>query len=224
MPLVDTTACAVSLWDFEQQMVHPCKGEYAGVDEAGRGALAGPVVAAAVIIGGRPEDWAGVTDSKALSKKQRESLYSRIREHALAVGVGMADPLEIDDLNILHASRLAMARALYQLKVIPDVALIDGPYPPLFPAETLPSIPVIDGDAKCLSIAAASIIAKVERDRIMAKLHIEYPEYRFDQNAGYPTASHLAALSEIGPSAIHRQSYKPVQRASQARLNLFGHE
>ncbi|WP_249226842.1 ribonuclease HII [Alicyclobacillus mengziensis] len=216
---VEWAALAMDLWEYEQQLVHTTVN-YAGVDEAGRGALAGPVVAAAVIIGGRAEDWVGVSDSKALSKKQREKLSEHIWSKAVAVGIGMAQPNEIDELNILHASRLAMARALYDLKMPPKLALVDGPYPPLFPSDQIESIPVIDGDAKCLSVAAASIIAKVERDKIMAELHTEYPQYGFHKNAGYPTSEHLAALDEVGPSVTHRQSYRPVQRASQARLDL----
>ena len=212
-------ALAMDLWDYEQQLIGP-NVTYAGVDEAGRGALAGPVVAAAVIIGGRPEDWVGVSDSKVLSKMQREKLSEHIRSKAVAVGIGMADANEIDELNILHASRLAMARALYELKLSPDIALVDGPYPPLFQGAVIESIPVIDGDAKCLSVAAASIIAKVERDKIMTDLHTQYPDYAFYKNAGYPTSEHLAALDLVGPSVIHRQSYKPVQKARQSRLNL----
>lgn len=219
MTNANAAALTIDLWDFEQRLVHPYT-VYAGVDEAGRGALAGPVVAAAVIMGGRPEDWTGVADSKALSKKQRERLSERIRANALAVGVASADNSEIDELNILHASRLAMARALYKLQVAPEMALIDGPYPPLFREHQITSIPVIDGDAKCLSVAAASIIAKVERDRLMCDLHTEYPDYGFDRHAGYPTAQHLAALDAVGPSKIHRYSYRPVQKASQTRLDF----
>jgi ribonuclease HII len=215
----DASDNALQLWEFEQSLVHPQK-LYAGVDEAGRGALAGPVVAAAVILGGEPDDWTGVADSKALSKKQRERLYKHILTSAVAVGIGMADPKEIDELNILHASRLAMARALYELSVVPATALIDGPYAPLFPLQQLPCIPVIDGDAKCLSVGAASIIAKVERDEVMTGLHNSFPEYGFERNVGYPTAEHLNALEVLGPTRIHRYSYRPVQSASQARLGL----
>ena len=180
----------------------------AGVDEVGRGPLCGPVTAAAVrLFPDRiPE---GLRDSKALSAPRREALFQAI--HAMAeVSVAHASVDEIDRLNILNASHLAMARALAGLPRPPDLALIDGNRLPKglpHPARTL-----VKGDAKCLSIAAASIVAKVTRDRIMVDLAQQHPGYGWEKNAGYPTRDHLAALLDLGVTPHHRRSFKPVHK------------
>jgi ribonuclease HII len=185
-----------------------------GIDEAGRGPWAGPVVAAAVILPrkGRPK---GLADSKQLSAEAREALALEIRGCAV-VGVGWASPEEIDQLNILQATYLAMRRAVEALAEAPVAALVDGNgYPDLpFPTEA-----IIDGDASVPAISAASIIAKVERDRIMAELCAVHPGYLFAKHKGYGTPEHQHALAELGPCAIHRRSFKPVQVAMERRAN-----
>ena len=179
----------------------------AGVDEAGRGPLAGPVVAAAVVL---PEhfDVPGINDSKKLSEKKREALFPVIKKRAIAFGIGMAEHEEIDRINILQASLLAMKRAVEALKILPDYLLIDGKF-------TIDSIidqrSVIKGDALSLSIAAASILAKVSRDRMMADLDLRYPEYGFSRHKGYPTKAHKEAILTHGPCPIHRKSFRGVK-------------
>lgn len=185
----------------------------AGVDEAGRGALAGPVVAAAVILkDGRPIP--GVTDSKRLRQKQRELLYRRIEEEALAVGVGVVDVPTIEVRNILQASLLAMAQAVAALRISPDGILVDGR---AVPEVNVPVFPIPQGDLACPSISAASIVAKVTRDRIMTTYHERYPRYGFDRHKGYGTALHLQFIAEHGISPIHRKTFSPVR---QMPLNL----
>ena len=183
-------------------------GLVCGVDEAGRGPLAGPVVAAAVILDpARPI--AGLNDSKKLSAKKRVALAGLIRERALAWAVAEASVEEIDQLNILHASMLAMQRAVAALQVTPERALIDGNRcPPL----AMPAEAVVQGDAKVAAIAAASILAKTVRDEGMLVLHAQYPHYGFDRHMGYPTAAHCAALAAHGVSPVHRRSFAPVAR------------
>lgn len=183
-------------------------GLVCGVDEAGRGPLAGPVVAAAVILDpARPI--AGLNDSKKLSAKKRMALAGLIRERALAWAVAEASVEEIDQLNILHASMLAMQRAVAALQVTPERALIDGNRcPPL----AMPAEAVVQGDAKVAAIAAASILAKTVRDEGMLGLHAQYPHYGFDRHMGYPTAAHCAALAAHGVSPVHRRSFAPVAR------------
>ena len=183
-------------------------GLVCGVDEAGRGPLAGPVVAAAVILDpARPI--AGLNDSKKLSAKKRVALAGLIRERALAWSVAEASVEEIDQLNILHASMLAMQRAVAALQVTPERALIDGNRcPPL----AMPAEAVVQGDAKVAAIAAASILAKTVRDEGMLVLHAQYPHYGFDRHMGYPTAAHCAALAVHGVSPVHRRSFAPVAR------------
>lgn len=210
---------AVEMWDYERAVVGS-EVSFAGVDEAGRGALAGPVVAAAVILGGRPEDWLDVRDSKQVSKKRRAELSALISERAAAVAVGTADESEIEQLNILHAARVAMGRAIAGLSTNPQMVLVDGPFPPLFMGPILPSLPIVDGDAICISIAAASIVAKVARDAMMEELDTQFPDYHFSRNAGYPTPHHLSALDRIGPCPVHRMTFTPVQRASQLRIDF----
>jgi ribonuclease HII len=185
----------------------------AGVDEAGRGPLAGPVVAAAVVL---PNDWKvkGVNDSKQLGLEQREELYALIVADA-DVGVGMADVDVIDRLNIRRATWQAMQDALRQLSAPPDHVLIDGVWrDPCF----LPYTAVVKGDAKSLSIAAASIVAKVTRDRWMQELDAEFPIYGFAQHKGYPTSAHVEALRAHGPCPAHRCSFAPVREWMQRRL------
>ncbi len=183
----------------------------AGVDEVGRGPLAGAVVAAAVILDpGRPID--GLADSKKLSEKRREALARLIQERALAWALGRAEVEEIDRFNILQASLLAMRRAVEALPVPPDHALIDGNRcPPL----ACTAEAVIGGDATVPAISAASILAKVSRDREMVMLEARYPGYGFDRHKGYPTRVHLEALERLGVSAIHRRSFAPVRRCLQ---------
>ena len=174
-----------------------------GVDEAGRGPLAGPVCAAAVIL---PAGLVieGVNDSKKLSEKKREELFPVICEKALAYGIGWADEREIDEINILQATYRAMQRAVESLPYKADYALIDGNrMPPL----AIPGTTIVKGDALSMSIAAASILAKVSRDRVMVQLSREYPQYGFEQHMGYGTAAHVQALREYGPCPLHRQSF-----------------
>ena len=187
----------------------------AGVDEAGRGPLAGPVVAAAVILSAaHPID--GLADSKTLSASRREVLAGHVRTHATAWSLGMATVEEIDRLNILQASLLAMQRAVQGLSVAPGLVLVDGNHAPrLFcPVRT-----VVRGDALIKSISAASILAKVTRDAILLNLDSEYPGYGFAVHKGYPTAAHRLALETLGPSPVHRRSFGPVGRLLQYKNN-----
>jgi ribonuclease HII len=187
----------------------------AGVDEAGRGPLAGPVVAAAVVLdrGGR---WDGVDDSKLLSPEQRGELFARVLMGARAFGWSVLGPRAIDQLNIRGASLEAMRRAVARLRVAPDLVLVDGI--DAVPGLACPQRAVIDGDARLLSIAAASIVAKVVRDRIMERLDRVWPAYGFVRHKGYGTPEHLEALGRVGPCALHRYSFAPVRIQS---LPLF---
>ena len=179
----------------------------AGIDEAGRGPLAGPVVAAAVILPTRCR-LSGVNDSKQLSESERERLYEAILEKAIGVGIGSADAGEIDRLNILEATRLAMRRALKHLTPSPDYLLVDAV---TIPRMHVPLRPIIKGDALSISIAAASIMAKVFRDRLMITYHQMFPEYDFLSHKGYGTPTHLERLARHGPCSIHRRTFAPVQ-------------
>lgn len=183
----------------------------AGVDEAGRGPLAGPVFAAAVILD--PEQPIhGLKDSKKLTKRQREQLAEAIKTKALAWSLGQASVEEIDSINILQASLLAMHRAVVQLKVQPQLVLVDGNRCPNLPA-TMQSRAIIKGDQTEAAISAASILAKVARDAEMLLLHQQYPNYGFNKHQGYGTAVHLAALQTYGATPIHRRSFAPVRKA-----------
>lgn len=181
----------------------------AGVDEVGRGPLAGPVVTAAVILDPY-YPIAGLTDSKKLTAKKREALVPLIKQHALCWAMGRAEVDEIDSLNILQASLLAMQRAVLALDISPDAVWVDGIHAPDvdYPVKT-----IIKGDLTEPAIAAASILAKVERDQEMNDLDKVYPDYGFAHHKGYPTARHQQALEEFGVTVIHRRSFKPVQRA-----------
>ena len=181
-----------------------------GIDEAGRGPLAGPVVAAAVLLDLKkfPRSLRRqVDDSKKLQPEDRARIYERLQNHAL-IGVGMASCFEIDRINILRATLLAMRRACEALGLAADHALIDGNQRPDLPC---PSTMIIDGDAKCFSIAAASIVAKVVRDRMMAAMAEFHPLYGWEHNAGYSTPEHLGALARFGPTLQHRRSFRPVR-------------
>lgn len=178
-------------------------GIICGVDEAGRGPLSGPVVAAACILPEEAITW-GLNDSKKLSPKKRDLLFDKITKSSIAYGIGYATPEEIDSMNILNATFTAMRRAIDALVVKPELALIDGN---LVRGFDLPAIPVIHGDAISCSIAAASILAKVTRDRICAEDALKYPEYDFASNKGYGTKAHMDALREHGPCPIHRRSF-----------------
>lgn len=185
----------------------------AGVDEAGRGPLAGPVVAAAVILDPR-RPVKGLADSKLLSPRRRDALHDEICGRALCVSVAQASVEEIDALNILQATMLAMRRAVDGLRLKPAHVLVDGNRPPELPMSVLA---VVGGDARVPAISAASIVAKVRRDRLCQDLAARYPQYGFDVHKGYPTPAHLAALALHGPCAAHRQTFAPVVRAREGR-------
>lgn len=179
------------------------RGRLCGIDEAGRGPLAGPVVAGAVILPGDCEILY-LNDSKKLTEKRRELLYDEIMEKAVAVGVGVVGPERIDGINILQATYEAMRMAVANLSVSPDLLLNDAVTIPLV---EIPQVPIVKGDAKSVSIAAASVIAKVTRDRMMEEYDKIFPGYGFASNKGYGSAAHIAALKENGPCAIHRRSF-----------------
>ena len=182
-------------------------GLIAGVDEAGRGPLAGPVVAAAVILD-ELQPIKGLNDSKQLTPLRRERLFDEIRAHALAFCVAEATVAEIDALNILQATLLAMRRAVEGLRLRPHKVLVDGNRLPVL---TMPAEALVKGDARVKAVSAASILAKVQRDRLCLALHERHPQYGFDGHKGYPTAAHLAALREHGACPEHRRSFAPVR-------------
>ncbi|MCD5397658.1 ribonuclease HII [candidate division NPL-UPA2 bacterium] len=205
--------------DREQEIRFPCLSRYekrlwregfsliAGIDEAGRGPLAGPVVAAAVIL---PRDifLPSVDDSKKLSSQKREEVFSEIGKGARAIGVGVVGEVTIDRINILQATYLAMRQAVAELKAFPDYLLVDGM---TLPGLDTPQLAIVKGDSLSISIAAASIVAKVTRDRIMAEKDKRFPQYGFAQHKGYGTKVHLKALDEYGVSPLHRRSFRPVK-------------
>jgi len=189
----------------------------AGVDEAGRGPLAGPVVAAAVVLSASyPID--GLADSKTLSALQRETLAVQIRAHSTTWALGMASVEEIDRLNILQATLLAMQRAVQGLAMTPDLVLVDGNHAPRL---SCPVRTVVRGDSLIKSISAASILAKVARDAILQDLDDEYPGYGFAVHKGYPTAAHRRALESLGPSPVHRRSFAPVRRLLENKKSII---
>ena len=191
------------LWELENEIYDSGVSLICGVDEAGRGPLAGPVCAAAVILP-RNIEIVGLNDSKKLSEKSREKLYDEICEKAMSFGIAFASVEEIEEFNILNAAMLAMNRAIAQLEPQPELALIDGNRSS---AIEINSRCVIKGDAKCADIAAASILAKVTRDRYMLEMAEKYPEYHFERHKGYGTKLHYEALRDYGPCEIHRPSF-----------------
>jgi ribonuclease HII len=201
-------------YDFEQLgpgWARP--GLVAGVDEAGRGPLAGPVLAAAVILDDL-QPIRGLADSKTLSPRRRERLFDEIRARALCCSIASASVQEIDGLNILQATLLAMRRAVEGLRLVPHRVVVDGNRVPLL---KMPVAAIVKGDAKVAAIAAASILAKVQRDRLCHELHADYPAYGFATHKGYPTPEHLEALRRHGPCEAHRCSFGPVRAAGPGR-------
>jgi len=192
----------------------------AGVDEAGRGPLAGPVVAAAVIFR-QSTSIKGVNDSKQLTENQREKLYKKIISRALSYSVSVVDASVIDDINILNATLLAMKQAVNNLTTKPDLILVDGNRK--FQSD-IPVIPIVKGDTKSFSIAAASILAKVTRDRLMKNLAIDYPHYLWQKNKGYPTKEHREIIRKIGPCPLHRNTFLKKVLTEQQTLNFFNIE
>jgi ribonuclease HII len=186
-----------------------------GIDEAGRGPLAGPVVAAAVVLS-PGQHIAGVRDSKQLTAARREQLSIEVKCQALAWSIGIADVEEIDTLNILHATMLAMRRAVEGLGLLPEIIHVDGNRTPDLPGYAGNTRAIVGGDRTCGAISAASILAKVHRDSVMVRLDDEFPQYGFARHKGYPTKLHRSALMEFGPCSVHRRSFRPVLMAMNA--------
>lgn len=201
---------------FDKKYFNKAIKYLAGIDEAGRGPLAGPVVAAAVIFK-KNTIIKNINDSKQLTEKQREELFDKIIKKALSYSVSIIDHSTIDEVNILNASMLAMKQAVEVLKVKPDLILVDGNRK--F-SSVIPVIPIVKGDSKSFSIAAASIIAKVTRDRLMKTLAIDYPEYLWERNKGYPTKQHREIIKEIGPSPLHRKTFLKKILSEEQILNM----
>ncbi len=193
-------------WLFETKAIKKGFSNIAGIDEAGRGPLAGPVVSAAVIL---PFSFSvsDIKDSKKLTPKKRTYLYEKIYEYAVSIGIGIVDPIEIDRINILRASLLSMAISVENLKPQPDCLLIDGTFKI---SSDLPQVVIVKGDALSISISAASIVAKVTRDRLMERYHHDYPQFGFSRHKGYPTKVHKEAIRKFGCCPIHRRSFKGV--------------
>ena len=213
MPKAITLWPATSAGDtfaIERSLIGQGYAMVAGTDEAGRGPLAGPVVAACVILPPHCE-YQQFRDSKKLTPKVRRELAQRLVALASGIGVGIVSAAEIDRLNILQASLLAMRKAVEQLSSLPDFLLVDGKFTvPM----AVPQMALVKGDSRSASISAASIVAKVTRDAIMEQFHLEYPQYNFARHKGYPTAEHRRIIREIGPCPIHRLSFKPVRDCS----------
>ena len=195
------------LWLFESKAIEKGFSHIAGIDEAGRGPLAGPVVSAAVLLPSSFHD-PDITDSKKLSPKKRSYLYEKLYDQAVSIGIGIVDNIEIERINILNASLLSMVISVKNLNPQPDFLLIDGKFK--IPMD-LPQEPVIRGDALSISIAAASIIAKVTRDRLMERYHQDYPQFGFSRHKGYPTKAHKEAIRAFGCCPIHRRTFKGVK-------------
>ncbi|SHK27532.1 RNase HII [Desulfatibacillum alkenivorans DSM 16219] len=193
-------------WSFENEAHKKGYTRVAGVDEAGRGPLAGPVVSAAVVLPGNA-DLPGVDDSKKLTPKKRDALFESIYEQAIGIGIGIIDPVEIDRINILQAALLSMLVSVENLEPAPDYLLIDGPFGI---KSFLPQTPIKHGDSLSISIAAASIVAKVTRDRLMERYDQEFPAFGFAKHKGYGTKAHREAISLNGPCSIHRFSFRGV--------------
>ena len=204
---------------FQLELLWPADavGLMAGVDEAGRGPLAGSVVAAAVILD-EQQPIVGLADSKKLTARRRDSLYDEIRAKALCYSIAEASVEEIDALNILQATMLAMRRAVEGLRLTPAMVLVDGNRIPVL---NVPAQAIVQGDAKVQAISAASILAKVHRDRLCSQLDKAYPQYGFEIHKGYPTAAHLAALREHGATPVHRRTFGPVKLALARSTDLI---
>jgi ribonuclease HII len=201
------TSLAADLWQHENAARQAGFVRIAGIDEVGRGPLAGPVLAACVVL---PPGFSlsGINDSKKLTERQRERAEVRIRAEALCIGIGSVEPETIDQINILQATHEAMRLAYSQIDPLPDFVLIDGLPVRGFPCAHQQAL--VQGDSRSVSIAAASIVAKVARDRLMRAYDLVYPEYGFASHKGYGSATHLAALTEFGPCPLHRRSFSPV--------------
>jgi len=195
------------LFAYEKRAMSRGFTAIAGIDEAGRGALAGPVVAAAVILD--PDgDYAGIDDSKKLTARQREFFFDKIMSQAIAVGIGYGDSVLVDQINILQATLHAMTNAVHSLSVVPDFLLIDGISSPSI---SIPALTIKKGDSASVSIASASIIAKVTRDRLMVDLGVKYPEYGFPVHKGYGSPGHLGSIASYGPCPVHRMTFRGVR-------------
>lgn len=209
LPIKEPIKCQTESdwWKFEKIAAKKGFLKIAGLDEAGRGPLAGPVISAAVIL---PDSFpvSGINDSKKLTPLKRDYLYRKIYEHAVAAGTGIVDSTKIEQINILQASLLSMSKAVENLRIQPDYLLIDGIFTLL---SDYPQTPIPKGDSLSISIAAASIIAKVTRDRIMEKYDDQYPQFGFAKHKGYPTKAHKAAIKKYGPCPIHRRTFKGVK-------------
>ncbi len=212
-----TLSGLIDRWRYERLFYERGYAHVAGVDEAGRGPLAGPVVACAVILP-RDFDDREIDDSKALSPAHRLEVFPRIATGCLAWAVGIADVETIDRLNILRASLLAMRRAVEDLPLNAEAVIVDGNHK--ISELTLPQMPVIKGDQKSLSVACASILAKEIRDRLMEDLDTQYPGFNFALHKGYATSIHLEALEKLGPTPVHRKSFRTIREKSQQRLGL----
>lgn len=212
------TKVETDLSHLEQMLCDKGYDLICGVDEVGRGPLAGPVVAAALIM---PIDFEieGLTDSKKLSLRRREAIFEEIAQSGVTCAIGIIDNETIDKINILKASLMAMRKAVMDLKRSPDFVLVDGAF--TVPKITQPQLAVIKGDLYCRSISAASVVAKVTRDRIMDRYESLYPSFKFSKHKGYPTPEHLAELEEHGPCDIHRKSFKPVAEILDREYVLF---
>ncbi len=206
------------LWAFEKTLSEEGFSKIAGIDEAGRGPLAGPVVSAAVIL---PHDFDtnGVIDSKKLTGRRRRQLYEHIYAHATTVGIGIVDAPEIDRINILQATKLSMAMAVANLTPRPDHLIIDGNFTI---SSSLPQKPIVKGDSRSVSIAAASIVAKESRDVLMCRYHEDYPLFGFHRHKGYPTKAHKAAIAEHGPCIIHRRTFRGVSEHVTENAPAYG--
>ena len=196
-----------NLWLFESKAIEKGFSYIAGIDEAGRGPLAGPVVSAAVLLPTSFHD-PDITDSKKLSPKKRSYLYEKLYDQAVSIGIGIVDNIEIERINILNASLLSMAISVKNLSPQPDYLLIDGKF--RIPTD-LPQEPIIRGDALSISIAAASIVAKVSRDRLMERYDQDYPQFGFSRHKGYPTRAHKEAIRTFGCCPIHRRTFRGVK-------------